>query len=105
MTLTAIVGNASAVSRQVFERVQPVEVVDRNQGHGIRLGQPKVDGDAAPPLRIRLSRTPEGDAAANWTKVELERLAPHVGLRVARVMDAFALEVVGPEHAVAAAYR
>ena len=71
------------VSRQIFERIQPIEVVDRYPRDGLRLGEAQVDGDAKAPFLVSLLRPPEGDAAAHRAEVKLEGLAPNVRLRPA----------------------
>jgi hypothetical protein len=56
-------------------------------------------------LLILLQSAPEGYAAAAWTEVKLESLAPDIRLRLTRDLDAFIFVVVRPEHAVAPACR
>jgi hypothetical protein len=56
-------------------------------------------------LLILLQSAPEGYAAANWTEVKLESLAPDISQRFTRDLDAFIFVVVRPEHAVAPACR
>ena len=62
-------------------------------------------GDPETSLLILLQSAPEGYAAAAWTEVKLESLAPDIRLRLTRDLDAFIFVVVRPEHAVAPACR
>lgn len=78
-------------------------MVDRDLCHGIGFGEAKIDGNTATPLLIRSLTAPEGDAAANWTEVELYCPASDVALRRARYVDAFTFIIVGPQHAIATA--
>jgi hypothetical protein len=48
--LEPVVSDTSTVSRQVFEPVQPIEVVDRYLCHGLWYGETQIDGDAPTPL-------------------------------------------------------
>ncbi len=77
--LEPVVGNTSTVSRQVFERVQPVKVIDRYLCHGLGFGKTQIDGNAAASLLILLPRAPEGYAAANQAKVELNGFSSYAG--------------------------
>lgn len=48
--LERVVGNASSVSRQVFKRIQSVEVVDGYRRHSLWFSETEVDRNAAAPL-------------------------------------------------------
>jgi hypothetical protein len=73
--------------------------------HSFGLRQTQVHGDPESSLLILLQSAPEGYAAAAWTEVKLESLAPDIRLRLTRDLDAFIFVVVRPEHAVAPACR
>src|SRR4029077_8048945 len=77
----------------------------RNLRHSFGLRQAQVHGDPETSLLILLQSAPDGYAAANWTEVKLESLAPNIRLRLTRDLDAFIFVVVRPEHAVAPACR
>jgi hypothetical protein len=79
-TLEPVISDTSTVAWQIFERIQPVKVVDGYLCHKVGFGETKVDGDAAAPLFISPLRTPEGDTAANGTEMEFNRFAPDVRL-------------------------
>jgi hypothetical protein len=83
LALEPVVSDTSTVSRQVFESVEPVEVVDGYLCHGLGLSEAQVDGDAATSLLILLLSAPEGYAAAHKTEVEFNRVSPNVGLSLA----------------------
>lgn len=100
-----VVADATPVERQVLERVEAVEVVDRNLRDGVRFGEPEIDGDAPAPFGIVRLRKPVRHAAAFGTEVELERLAADVGPCVSGDPDGFVFVVVGPQHAVTPARR
>src|SRR5689334_17301134 len=100
-----VIADAPPVARQVFERVESVETVDRYSRNGIRLGEPKVDGDAPTSLLAGLVRAPESDATARDAEVEFDRLAAHVEARRPRHVDTLTLVAVSPENPVTAAYR
>jgi len=100
-----IVSYASPIPWQVFEAVEPVEVVNGKLRHRLRFRQPKIDRDATLSVFARLLRSPIRDAATYLTEMKLNRRAPDVGSGRTRDSDAFTLKVVCPEHAVAATYR
>jgi hypothetical protein len=102
--LEPVISDASTVARQVLERIQPIEVIDRDLRDRFGLGQPKVYRDTAAPVFVFLVCAPEGDTAADQTKVELDRRASHVPLGLAENSDALIFVVIGPEHAVAATH-
>src|SRR5262252_6115023 len=103
--LEPVIGDASAVARQIFERVESIEVIDGHLRHGFGFGKTQVDRDASASLLVLLPRAPERDAAAGRTEVELDCVTSNVGLRLAGHLDALALVVIRPQHAVAPAYR
>src|SRR5262249_10221787 len=74
--------------------------------HGFRFGEAQVDGDAAAAVGAGDERAPVGDATAVGAEMETDGpVAPGVHRGGAGDADPFVLEVVGPEHAVAAAHR
>src|SRR5262245_29760192 len=91
-----VVADALPVARQVFERVEALEMVDREVRDGARLGQAEVDGDAAASFLVGFERAPVGDATALGAEMELDRLAADVHRGRSRDMDAFVLVVVCP---------
>src|SRR5215475_4247901 len=81
-------------------------MVDGDGAHGLRFGEAEVDGDAAAAVRAGGERAPIGDAAAVGAEMEANgTVAPGVHLGRAGDADALVFEIVGPEHAVAAAHR
>ncbi len=94
--------HAAPVAGEILPRVETVEVVDRQVGDRLGIGQAQIHGDAPAALRVRLQSAPVRDAAAAGTEVEAERVAAHVRRRGPRHVDAFAIVVVGPQRAVAA---
>lgn len=99
-----IVCDTSAISRQMFEAVEPVEMGDGYRRHGLRFGQSQVDCDTAAPLFIKIQRSPICHAATCGAEMEPNRLAPNVDLGWARDIYALAFKVIGPQHTVAATY-
>lgn len=97
-----IVCDTSPVSWQVFKAMKPIETVNRNLCDSLRFGQPQVDCDATPALFVSFQRSPICDAATCGAEMEADELATNIGLRRTRDMDAFAFEVISPQHAVAA---
>src|SRR4029450_10473175 len=100
-----VVSHAAAVSWQVFERVQPVKVVDGYPCHIVRLGEAKIHGDAAAPLFVNLLRAPESHTPANRAEVEFNRFASYVGASRSGDVDSCVLVIIGPQSAVASTYR
>lgn len=74
---------------------QTVETLDRHIRHGLRLGEAQIDADAATAGGVEPQPAPESQTAAGRAEVELEVLAPDVGLCFARDLDAFAVIVIG----------
>lgn len=102
--LEPIISDRSAVTWQIFKRVQSVEVIDGYPCHRVGLRETNIDSDAAAALLVRLPRAPERDAAARRAEMEFERLATKVRLRSSRDDDSLAIIVVCPEHSVAPAH-
>jgi hypothetical protein len=67
-----MVAHAASVSREIFEAIEPVEVVDREMRHRARLGEPQVHRDAASPVFLGSQSAPVRDAAARRAEVELD---------------------------------
>jgi len=80
-------------------------MINGNLGHRPWFGQAQVDRNPAAALSVWFQRSPVSYATACGAEVEPYRLAPHVDLGRTGDIDAFAFKVVGPKHAVAAAYR
>jgi len=75
-------------------------MVNRQMRHRFRLAEPNVDRDAASPLFVGVNTPPTGYAAADGTKMKLDRLPPLVVLGATRDVDALAFEVIDPQNAV-----
>src|SRR5277367_5670040 len=103
------VANAAAVAGQVVERNQAVEMVDGQVGDGFGLGEPQVDGDTAPSVRVNAQAAPAEHAAAGGTEMDFQRrirlARPRIGGARPEDADALVLVVIGPERPVAAAER
>lgn len=101
------VANAASVARQVGKRFEAIEMVDREVGDRFRRREPEIDGNAAPPVGLKLQAAPAQHASAGWTKVDFKRRLGAVGAPVGRARsedaDALVFIVIRPEHAVAAA--
>src|SRR5690242_6249601 len=78
---------------QFFPRVEPIEVTDGYRRYRLGLGKPHIDRAAATPVFPHPLSTPVGYTTTNGTEVELDSLAPDVGLRRASNLDAFTLVV------------
>src|SRR6185295_4650185 len=100
-----VVGDATAIARQVLEGIEAVEVVDRNLRDSVRLCEPQVDGNPPAALFVDVLPAPERDAAAGRAEIEAERLAADERLRRPRYLDSQAFEVIRPQRAVTAASR
>src|SRR4051794_26677562 len=96
-----MIRDTAAIPRQVLERVESVEVIDRKVSNRLRLSEPQIYCSAPSSLFVDRTRTPRHHAAAGRTEMKLDRLASHVDLSRAGEMDAFAFEVINPQHAVA----
>ena len=97
-----IVRNAPSISRQIFERIETIEVVNGDRRNLPRFRQAQVHGDATAPCLVKLPRSPKCHAAAVRAEVELDCLSPDVALGRAGDIDSFALIVICPERPVAA---
>jgi hypothetical protein len=76
--LEPVIGDATTISRQIFEGIQTVEVVDRYLRHSVGFGEAQVDGNATPAIVIRLPRSPESYAAANRAEMKFDRFSSNV---------------------------
>lgn len=73
-----------------------------NLRYSLRFSQPQVHRDTPPPFGVWLQGSPICHAATHGTKVKRERLPSDIGLGWTRDMNALALEVIDPQHTVAA---
>ena len=78
------VGYAFTVSRQVFEFVESVKVVNRNSGDWPGLRQAKVHSNTSLSVRRELLASPVGNTSTGWTKVELHAFAANVRIGTSR---------------------
>ena len=101
MPLEPVINNAPPVARQIFKCIQTVKVIDWDLRDRFWFSQTQIDGGAAT-LLICFPCSPERNATASGTEVELKCFASDVSLSLAGNFNAFALVVVGPERAVAA---
>lgn len=101
------VANAPTVARQVFERIQPVEMIDRKLCHCLWRRQTKVDRHATAPVGFEAKPAPTQHAATGRTEANFKG---GVGFGSARVsggramkVNALALIVVRPKGPVTTA--
>src|SRR5512134_2507151 len=99
--LEPIIGNTSSISRQIFEGIETIEMVDGNMRHGSGFGQAQVHGDAAATFLVRFLPSPKRDAATPRAEVEFDRLASNVGLGRSGDIDSLAFVVIGPQRSIA----
>ena len=98
--LEPVVSDASAVPRQVVERIQSVKVVDRDLRHHVGFGETQVYGDTAASGIVLPLRQPECHAATRWAEVKLDGLASYVSPSFAGDLDAFIEIVIGPKPSI-----
>jgi hypothetical protein len=99
----------ASVPRQIFETSKAVKALERNIGYVLRLREAEIDGDPRSPIRLGLQAAPTDKIPANAAEIEgnRSRVAGVGGKRSLRIfdMDAVAVIVVCPKHAIAAADR
>ncbi len=100
------VAYAATVVRQIAERIQPIEVIDRESRHGFRRCQPDVHSHPTATVFLEAQSPPAKHSAARRAEVNFQRRicfarAGVAGAR-ARDMDALTFVVIRPQRAVLA---
>jgi len=84
-------------------------MMDGQMGDRLRLGHPQIDGGTDVALRVGLVGAVMGDAAAFGTEVKRDAGfvmgvgGSHIGARGAGECGAITDQIIGPQHAIAAA--
>src|SRR4051794_3879436 len=79
------IADAPTVGWKITERIQSIEVIDRQMRDRVRWGEPQVDRHAPPPVLLKPQTTPAQHVPAGWAEVDLERRigfsGPGIGVR------------------------
>jgi hypothetical protein len=71
-TLKPQVAYAAAVAGKIFERIQPIEMVNPQLRNGLRRRQPDIDSYASASLFVQADASPAKHAAAGWAEVNFQ---------------------------------
>src|ERR1043165_7212502 len=94
-TSRPIVPDATPIARQILERIEAVEMIDRYVRDQLRFGQSQIHGDAALAVRFQALPAPISDAAAHRAEVKVDGFAALIDLCRPRDVDAVAFEIIG----------
>src|SRR5919109_4151516 len=89
-----VVTDAASAPRQVRERIQAVEVIDRNRRDRLRLGKSHVDCHSAPSSSVEHSSAPVRRSAGPRTEIQTQRVGADIGRGLAGDPDTFAFIVI-----------